>query len=390
MAAVTSVLANIFHLVFSFVIYLPQILLPLPAMINEASFFEDWSAQQEYTHEYSVVLEKEEDEDFVILNLADIQVSDDDNFYRDYAYAKSMIRQLVAEQSPDLITLTGDNAWDTVAYLTLVDFIDSLGIPWAPVMGNHDGQGCMNEFWCAYLFYKAENCVWKFGPKDMGYGNYIINIKQGDEIIHTLFMMDTHNSVDYIDENGNHIAGYDHLWENQFTWYEWAVKGIAAKEGRTVESSIFMHIPVYEVKTVWYNNFAGYTCASCDKSFTAAQLKNNSCPDCGKEAKLSYDKENNLWVGEYADKATGVIHETPCPGAVDNHFTDLMLKLGSTKNVMFGHDHVCNASINYEGIQLTYSLKLGYGCYYENGLMGGTTLTIGSDGAAQYAHHFFG
>lgn len=389
MAAVTSVLTNIFHLVISFVIYLPQILLPLPAMMQEATFFEDWSAEQEYTHEYSVVLEKDEDEDFVVLNLADIQVSDGDTFFTDYDYAKKMIRKLVDEQDPDLITLSGDNAWDTIAYLTLVDFIDSLGIPWAPVMGNHDGQGCMNEFWCAYLFYKAENCVWKFGPKDMGYGNYVINIKQGDEIVHTIFMMDTHDNVDYTDANGNHIAGYDHLWENQFAWYEWAVNGIAAVEGKTVESTIFMHIPVYETKEVWYYYYEGQHCAACDKNFTPAQLKDGNCPDCAGVITNAANDESR-WIGEYADKAEGVIHETPCPGAVNNHFTDLMLKLGSTKNVIFGHDHVCNASINYEGIQLTYGLKLGYGCYYEKGMMGGTTLTIASDGSAQYEHHFLG
>ena len=386
MAAITG----IFHLVMAFFIALPQILAPLPAMLNEASFFEDWSAEQEYSHDYSVVLEKEEGKDFVVLNLTDIQISDGEDFYAHYEYAKELINKLVAEQKPDLITLTGDNAWDTVSYVELVNFIDSRGIPWAPVMGNHDGQGCMSEFWCAYLFYKADNCLWKFGPKDMGYGNYIINIKEGDEIVHTIFMMDTHDNVDYTDKNGKQIKGYDHLWENQFSWYEWAVKGIEAVEGKTVESSIFMHIPVYEVKTVWNDYYEGYVCASCENSFTAAQLRSNKCPDCGKDVSFSKDMENNLWTGEYADKATGVIHEIPCPGEVNNHFTDLMLKLGSTKNVIFGHDHVCNASIDYNGIQLTYGLKLGYGCYYENGLMGGTTLTIGSDGSAQYAHHYCG
>lgn len=350
-------LMGIFKLIMAFFTFLPQILAPVPALLNEASYFEKWSPEQAYTEEYAVEIEKDENEDFVVLNLADIQISDDENYYSEYEYAKAMINRLVSEQQPDLITLSGDNAWDTISYLTLVEFIDSLGIPWAPVMGNHDGQGCISEFWCGYLFYEAENCLWKFGPEDMGYGNYIINITENGKVIHTLFMMDTHDDGTWTLEDGREVSGYDHLWQNQIDWYEWAVKGIAEKEGRTVESSIVMHIPVYEVKTVW----AEY-----------------------------YDTENDVWTGEYADKATGVIHETPCPGAVDNHFTDKMLELGSTKNVIFGHDHVCNASINYEGIQLTYSLKLGCGAYYEEGLMGGTTLTIGSDGAAETAHHFCG
>lgn len=347
---------GIFKLLVAFFTYLPMILGPVPALLNESAYFESWSSEQEFTEDYCVVLEKDPDEDFVILNLADIQISDNESYDSEYTYAKNMINKLVAEQQPDLITLTGDNAWDTVAYCTLVDFVDSLGIPWAPVMGNHDGQGCINEFWCAYLFSEAENCLWKFGPEGMGYGNYIINIVEDGEIIHTVFMMDTHDNGTWT-VDGTEVSGYDHLWENQIEWYEWAVKGIAEEAGHTVESSLFIHIPVFEVKEIW---------------------------------KEYYDTENDCWTGEYADKAEGVIHETPCPGEVNNHFTDKMLELGSTKNVIFGHDHVCNASINYEGIQLTYGLKLGYGCYYEEGLMGGTTLSINSDGVATYEHHFCG
>ncbi len=383
-----TAIIGIFKLVMAFVMFFPQILGPIPALMNEASYFEDWSKDQAYTSDYAIEIEKNPEEDFVILNLADIQISDDENYYSEYEYAKSMINTLVAEQQPDLITLTGDNAWDTVAYCTLVDFIDSLGIPWAPVMGNHDGQGCISEFWCAYLFSEAENCLWKFGPKDMGYGNYIINITENGEVIHTVFMMDTHDDGTWT-VDGNEVSGYDHLWANQIEWYEWAVKGIEAEAGKPVESSLFIHIPVFEVKEVWYYYYEGFNCASCNKNFTKAQLRNDRCPTCAGEVAYADSKEN-LWIGEYADKATGVIHETPCPGAVDNHFTDKMLELGSTKNVIFGHDHVCNASINYEGIQLTYSLKLGYACYYEEGLMGGTTLTITSDGSAQYEHHFCG
>lgn len=348
---------GVFRLVMAFFTFLPQILAPIPANVAQITYFQYWTPAYEFTEEYAVTLEKDPNEDFVILNLADIQISDNEETFAQYDYAEAMIAKLVEEQQPDLITLSGDNAWDTVSYCHLVEVIDSYGIPWAPVMGNHDGQGCISEFWCGYLFNEAENCLWKFGPYDMGYGNYIINIVENGEIIHTLFMMDTHDDGTWTNEDGAEVSGYDHLWENQIEWYEWAVKGIEKIEGHTVESSVIIHIPVFEVREVW-------------EEF--------------------YDIENDCWTGEYADKAQGVIHETPCPGAVNNHFTDKMLELGSTKNVIFGHDHVCNASINYEGIQLTYSLKLGYGCYYEEGLMGGTTLTIDSDGCAQYEHHFCG
>ncbi len=350
-----DVLMAVFQLIMAFFLALPQIFGPVPAMLREASFFEDWSENQAYTEDYAIVIEKDPTEDFVVLNLADIQISDDENFYPEYEYAKAMINRLVEEQKPDLITLSGDNAWDTVSYVTLVNFMDSLGIPWAPVMGNHDGQGCLNEFWCAYLFEEAENCIWKFGPRDMGYGNYIINITENGDVIHSIFMMDTHDDGTWTDENGNEVSGYDHLWDNQIKWYEWAVRGIEEKAGHKVESTAIMHIPVYEMKTVWEKN---------------------------------YDKDLDAFTGEYAEGSFGVIHEKPCPGALNNHFMDKVLELGSTKNMLFGHDHVNNASFVYEGVRLSYSLKLGYACYYEEGLMGGSTYTISSDGEATFNHHF--
>lgn len=348
-------LTAIFNLVMAFITLLPQILAPVPAMINEASYFEKWSKDQAYTEDYAIVLEKDPDEDFVVLNFADVQLDDDEYFTDLGQEAEDMMKKLVEEQQPDLITLSGDNAWGTVTYLKLVEFVDSFGIPWAPVMGNHDGQGCINEFWCSYLFDEAENCLWKFGPEDMGYGNYIINITENGKVIHTIFMMDTHDDGTFTDENGAQVEGYDHLWSNQIEWYKWAVEGIAEKEGRTVESTCIMHIPVYEFKTVWASN---------------------------------YDQEKDVFTGKYADGSFGVIHESPCPGAVNNHFMDTVLQLGSTKNMLFGHDHVNNASFVYEGVRLSYSLKLARGAYYEDGLMGGTTYTIGSDGAAVLEHHF--
>ncbi|MBQ3086385.1 MAG: hypothetical protein IJC45_03545, partial [Clostridia bacterium] len=90
----------------------------------------------------------------------------------------------------------------------------------------------------------------------------------------------------------------------------------------------------------------------------------------------------------YAAGSFGVIHENPCPGAVNNHFMDVVTDLGSTKNMIFGHDHVNNASFVYEGVRLSYGLKLGRACYYEEGLQGGSTLCIHSDGSATFEHHF--
>lgn len=348
-------ITGIFKMIVAFFTLFSQIMAPILGSYGVESYYESWSADQAYTEDYPVVLEKDPNEDFVVLNLADIQLDDMEYYEGMGEESEAMIAKLVEEVQPDLITLSGDNAWATLAYINLVNYIDSFNIPWAPVMGNHDGQGCISEFWCSYLFDEAVNCLWKFGPEDMGHGNYIINITENGKVIHTLFMMDTHNNGVFTDENGNTVEGYDHLWDNQIEWYKWAVNGIAATEGRVVESSAIMHIPVYEVKTTWEN---------------------------------FYDQEKDCFTGPYAAGSFGVIHETPCPGAVNNHFMDVVTELGSTKNMIFGHDHVCNASFVYEGVRLSYSLKLGKGCYYEEGLQGGSTLSIHSDGSATFEHHF--
>lgn len=346
-------------LVLAFFLSLVQILSPVAALVmnfGEDKFFSEWSASDKFTTDYCAEISKNPNEDFIILNLADIQLKDDLLYEDRGEQTAKMIDDLVRETNPDLITLTGDNAWGTVAYIKLVEQIDAYDIPWAPVMGNHDGQCCINEFWAAHLLFKAENCLFEFGPENMGYGNYIINITENGEIIHTLFMVDTHNNADFILEDGSTVSGYDHLWNNQIEWYKWAVNGISEVSGKTVESSIFMHIPVFEYKDAW-NKYYG-------------------------------SLETGTLAPEVAPEAIGVCGENVSCSPVNNGFFSVCKELGSTKNIFVGHDHANNFQIYYDGIRLNYTLKTGYGAYYTDGLVGGTVITIGSDGAA-YAEHCY-
>ena len=349
----------IIKLIIAGILAIAQILSPVMAYITnfgESKFFTEWSATDEFTADYCVELEKDPNKDFVVLNLADVQLSDNELYAELGTESAKIIDELVEELDPDLITLSGDNAWGTMAYIELIKQIDAYDIPWAPVMGNHDGQRCISEFWAAYLLSEAENCLFEFGPEDMGYGNYIINVTENGKIIHTLFMMDTHNNADHIAEDGSTVSGYDHLWDNQIEWYKWAVNGIAAIEGKTVESTVIMHIPVYEYRDAWEENFGS------DELGTLAP-------------ELAPDAQGQNGEGIYS-------------APVNNGFFTVCKELGSTKNMIVGHDHVNNFQIVYDGIRLTYALKTGYGCYYADDLLGGTTITIGSDGVANVEHHY--
>ncbi len=327
---------------------------------GEQSYFEEWSPDTAFTREYCAEIEKDPDRDFVVLNMSDIQLTDAETRGEEGEIVKKTADELVERTRPDLITLSGDNAWDSAAYLWMIRLIDSYGIPWAPVMGNHDGQGCPSEFWCAYEFTRAKNCLFKMGPAGMGYGNYIINITQNGEIIHTLFMMDTHSQIERDNINGPASdSNYDHLWSEQFEWYSWAVDGISSAAGRTVESTAIMHIPVYEYKLAW-ETATGVGDWESDKDAP--------------------------YVGEYADTSFGVRHEYGGWAPQSNGFFDLVKLKGSTKNLIAGHDHVCDYSILYEGVRLTYSVKTGPGCYWEKEINGGTLITIDSNGSATVSH----
>ena len=345
----------IFKLVITFIFSACQLLYPFFGMALNGgidNLYDEWSPEQEYTADYAVELEKSPYRDFVVLNLADVQLSTEEVFGEKGAMSEALITKAIEEVKPDLITLTGDNSWCFMGYIRLAEFIDSFGIPWAPVMGNHDGDNGdkTEENWDALQMTKCKNCLFKFGPKDMGVGNYVINITEKGKIIHTLYMMDTHTDTSL------EVGGYDHLWDNQLDWYEWAVKGTNALAGEPVESSIFFHIPCIQDRQAW------------------ADAKYN--PSTGK-----YD------AAEYAD-SFGSNDEGICSPEYDSGFFDLVKELGSTKNIISGHDHVNNSSILYDGVYLNYSLKSGFGSYWQENKLGGSVLTIDSDGHATFGHHF--
>ncbi len=344
----------VLNLILAGILALGQILAPVGAWITnfgEAAFFDEWSAEDNFTQDSYVELKKTPGKDFVVLNLADVQLYDDE-LYEDIGIdSMAHVAKVIEDAKPDLITLSGDNAWGTMTYLKLIELVDSYGIPWGAVMGNHDGQRCISEFWAAYHLAEAENSVFKFGPEDMGYGNYVINITENGKIIHSIYMLDTHNNREYETDNGT-IGGYDHLWDNQMDWYKWCVEGTNALAGYPVQSTVIMHIPVYEYYDAWHSVATGIDEAN---------------------GKLGV-------IETYTDEAYGRRGESGGHPPVNNGFFSLCKELGSTKDMIVGHDHVNDYSIVYQGIRLTYAVKTGYGAYFEKDMLGATTLSIHSDG----------
>ena len=345
----------IVKLVLAFILSLGQFLNPFFTFFFHDgidNYYEEWTPGMNYTEDYAFTLEKDPNKDFVVLNFADVQLSANEVYGEKGRIAEATIKKAIEEVKPDLITLTGDNAWCKSGYMRLVKFIDSFDIPWAPVMGNHDGDNGKKiyENWCAYQIFDCENSIFKFGPEGMGVGNYIINITENGKIIHSIYMLDSHTDTSL------ECGGYDHLWDNQLRWYKWAVKGTNKLAGKNVESSIFFHIPCIQYRSAW------------------------------NEAK--YNEETGKYDNPLYADSFGYNTEWICSPDYDSGFFALVKELGSTKNIIAGHDHINCSSIMYQGVRLSYSLKCGPGCYWDETMNGGSTLTIGSDGHATFAHHF--
>ena len=81
------------------------------------TLFYDWNDTLPYSSEvYAAEIEKDPQRDFVILNFADIQCHDGEAFSEVGEFAEETMDKLIRKTKPNLITLSGDNAFDAFAY----------------------------------------------------------------------------------------------------------------------------------------------------------------------------------------------------------------------------------------------------------------------------------
>lgn len=326
----------------------------------------NFSAAKPFDASDYVVLQKDPSRDLVVLNLTDIQLTDYDfspiTPLADETFA--YITELIAKEKPDLITVSGDiGCGYKKATLAIAAFLDSFKIPWAPVFGNHDHETHnLTPEDTAYIFENATYSLFRRGPADMGLGNYAIHVMEGNTLVHVFYMMDTHNKREYIID-GKQVKDYDHLWQVQLNWYEWAVSGATAYAGKIVPSTVIAHIPIMQYKTAFDASWNSDKSPSKVDDYKNGIYKNP-------------DDFGIMWESH--------VYSSP----VENGFYDVMVRLGSTKDYICGHDHFNNFSVSDGNMRLTYALKVGPGCYWNPKLNGGTIISIASDGESD-VHHVY-
>ncbi|MBQ4603929.1 MAG: metallophosphoesterase, partial [Clostridia bacterium] len=301
--------------------------------------------------------------------------------------ALNAIAAMITAEKPDLVIVTGDVAYpvpfqagtfnNKSGAKLFAELMETLGVYWTVSYGNHDTE--------AYSYYGRDDitafyeqyphCLMRKGPDDVdGYGNQVFNIVNSDGIItRSLFTVDSHSYVD-----GDYFGlmwKYDNIHDNQIEWYRETVKANQTHNKMKLysssdssfsernlavlnpKSSVFLHVPLTEYRDAW-NEYVenGYA-----------------------------DTENVRYNYGKAGESGKVVY----PGLYEDNFFETMLEMHSTDSVFCGHDHLNNFSVNYKGIDLTYSYSVDYlaytGIYKLGSQRGCTVIDIDENGAIEYS-----
>lgn len=294
------------------------------------------------------------------------------------------IREVVENTKPDLILIAGDIVYGEFdhngsALESFVEFMEGLGVFWAPVFGNHETESRMGADWQCAQLEGAKHCLFKQRTLT-GNGNYTVGIKQGDELLRVFYMMDSNSGSpgEKSVSNGHsqHPAGFG---EDQIEWYTSSIKEVHSIYPKAKITFMF-HIAISAFEKAFEKY--GYTRERTSSVYPIIiDEKDKTGTDFGiiLSPTPTWDKDDRVWKG--------------------------FLALG-VDSVLVGHDHELCASVVYEGVRLQFGLKSSTydsNIYIdENGrlkkswvpcgkpLIGGTVMELTPcDGKIERAYHYF-
>lgn len=362
-------------------------LIGLNANVNKAHQFPSVGTELKAEEKGNGVWNIYSDRELKIMQLSDTHFGGGWLSIKKDSMALNAVAAMISAEKPDLVVVTGDMAYpvpfqsgtfnNKSGAKLIAELMETLGVYWTVSYGNHDTEAYsffdrkdITEFYSQY-----PHCLVREGAEGVdGYGNQVFNIINSDGLIsRSIFTIDSHSYVD------GDIFGimwkYDNIHDNQIEWYKSVIEKnneynkfrmLASSDSNfsknniqllNVPSTVFLHVPLTEYKTAW-NEYV-----------------ENGYKDTA-DVKFNYGK---------AGESGKVVY----PGLYDDNFFETMLELGSTDTVFCGHDHLNNFSVNYKGIDLTYSYSVDYLAYVGISKLGSqrgcTMLTVAENGEITYS-----
>ncbi|MBY6036636.1 metallophosphoesterase [Fictibacillus nanhaiensis] len=260
-----------------------------------------------------------------------------------------LMENVLDAEKPDFVVLNGDNitgGCDTAlemkqAMNNIAQPMEKRGIKWAVTFGNHDEDSTVKsgiDEESMLKFYRSyKHNVNGKGAKDItgtGNMNLLIWDDKAKKAAFNLWLLD---SGRYAPKTiaGQDFEGYptwDWLRFDQVSWYNETSKKMEKRFGYKVPSLMFIHIPLWEHRYMWFASAERQTEADHARAVEKHQI-------------------------------TGERNEEECPGPINSGLFSAMLQRGDVKGVFCGHDHINTYAGNYYGIMLGYGGSAGFGTY---------------------------
>lgn len=297
------------------------------------------------------------------------------------------LTETIEATNPDLILLTGDLVYgefdDNGTMLeSLIAKMESFGIPWAPVFGNHENESAKGVDWQCQQLENAEHCLFKQRTLT-GNGNYTVGIKQDGVLKRVFFMMDSNgcgamhaNSISNGHSQTSVGFGQDQI--------DWSI-GVAEEIKETS--------PDTKISYAFHIQIAAFADAYAKYGFT----NNNTIKN-----PINIDKLENKAEGDFGYIGRDLKNPWDESKVLFNQ-----MKTVGVDSIFVGHEHCNSASVVYEGIRFQFGQKLGtydranyvtesgaveggYCLEYTNSalepLSGGTVMIMAADGSFKNAY----
>ncbi len=299
-----------------------------------------------------------------------------DNVHDQYTQVWRYVDEAIERTKPALIVLAGDLIYGQTddggaLWLEVCEQMDSYGIPWFVVFGNHDNESGKGVLWQIEQVRASKYGVLKRGSVT-GNSNYSVGLRQDGKFIYTLYMVDTNGCRVYPENPGEGmmpdnpdialIMQKKGICDDQIAWLCDTANAISEKHGE-IPAAAFMHIALSEAVAAVREQYPSiperYLRPGLYGERFDADLPGDS--GCSYEGYTGLDTEGRFWA---------------------------FAKEHGVKGLFFAHAHIIASSIVYDGIRLTYGLKSSTHDYHHPEMLGALAITFGEGGALSVDYNY--